>query len=245
MTSLFCNEETSVSYGGIGYANTHPNWYISIYTALALRGLCEAYKYKQDEHLKKMLITSAEHLLRYTQNDYFCHAIQESVQTPYPYWIAGGGMILKGINDVERVLGITFDVDAKVEKILSHQLKCGGVSSFLKYNSRDNHRRKNHPDARVWEEIAPGPPWNAHLFEYLTRFATKDIDNCKPANKASLSVRLRYIYFENNKAFFVSSVFPLFSCALVVINKRRNKSIIGFSLRHTYSKIIRKIRKIS
>ena len=245
VTELYCNDENSFAYGGIGYANTHPNWYISIYTALALRGLCVAYQLNQDEYLKRILITSAEHLIRYTQDDYFCHAIHDSVQTPYPYWIAGGGMILKGIHDVERTLGITFDVDAKLDRILSHQLKCGGVSSFLKYNAKDNHRRKDRPDARVWEEIAPGPPWNAHLFEYLSRFATKDIDKCSPNNSASISVRLRYVYFETKKTFFVASVFPLFSCALVFINKKKDKSLIGFSLRHTYSKILKKIRKIS
>ena len=244
VVDLFCNQKGTVAYGGIGYANTHPEWYISIYTALALRGLCEAYKYKQDEQLKNILITAAEHLINYTQDNYFCHAIHNSVQTPYPYWIAGGGMILKGINDVERVLGVSFDVDAKVERILSHQLKCGGVSSFLKYNTKDNHRRRDCPDTRVWEEIAPGPPWNAHLFEYLTRFAMNDIENCKPDNHTSVSIKLRYIYFENKKRFFIASVFPLFSCALVLINKKKSKSIIGFSLRHTYSKIIKKIRKI-
>lgn len=244
VTDLFCDKEGAVSYGGIGYANTHPEWYISIYTALALRGLCEAYKVRQDEQLKKILIASAEHLLRYTQDAYFCHAIYNTEEIPYPYWIAGGGMILKGINDVERTLGITFDVDANVERILSHQLKCGGVSSFIKYNSKDNHRRVDRPDVRVWEEIAPGPPWNAHLFEYLSRFATKDIENCVPDNHTSVSVKLRYVYIETQKIFFVASLFPLFSCALVLINKKKNKSIIGFSLRNTYGKIIRKIRKI-
>ena len=244
VTDLFCDVEDSLPYGGIGYANTHPDWYISIYTALALRGICQVYKYNHDEKLKKILLASAEHLLRYTQDDYFCHAIQNSVATPYPYWIAGGGMILKGINDVERTLEVSFDVSAKLEKILSHQLKCGGVSSFLKYNTKDNHRKKNRPDARVWEEIAPGPPWNAHLFEYLTRFATKDIEECKPVNGSSFSLGLRYIYWETKKTFFAASVLPLFSCALVLINKNKNDSIIGFSLRHTYSKIIKKIRKM-
>ena len=244
VTELFCKDDGTVAYGGIGYANTHPNWYISIYTALALRGICEAYKYKPDEQLKEILLASAEHLLRYTQDDYFCHAIQESKQTPYPYWIAGGGMILKGIHDVETTLGISFDVDAKIEKILSHQLRCGGVSSFLKYNSKDNHRRKNRPDVRVWEEIAPGPPWNAHLFEYLTRIATKDIEKYTSTNKIAVSINLRYFYFETKRLFFVCALFPLYSCACVFINKKKNKSIIGFSLRNTYGKIINKIRKI-
>ena len=153
-------------------------------------------------------------------------------------------MILKGINDVERTLGVSFDVDAKLEKILSHQLSCGGVSSFLKYNAKDNHRRKNNPNASVWENVAPGPPWNAHLFEYLTRFATEDIEYCKSNNRTSFSLGLRYVYWETKKTFLVASVLPLYSCAFVLIRKKKNKSVIGFSLRNTYSKIIKKIRKI-
>ena len=151
-------------------------------------------------------------------------------------------MILKGIDDVSRVTGVAFDTDKFVEKIISHQQNCGGISSFLKYNTTDNHRRRNNPDARVWEEIAPGPPWNAHFFEYLTRFATKEFDSSKSDNKTSLVINLRYIYYESKKTFFVASVFPLFSCALVWINKKKDVSRIGFSLRAVYAKVIKKIR---
>ena len=244
VVARFCDEKDRVAYGGIAYDNTRPDAFISIYTALALRGICEVYKFYQDEKLKDIMIASAEHLLRYTRDDYFCHAINGDVENPYPYWLAGGGMILKGIHDVERTLGISFDVDAKIEKILSHQQSCGGVSSFLKYNTTDNHRRKNRPNAPVWEEKAPGAPWNAHLFEYLTRFATEDFDNYIPQNKPSFILNIRYVYFENRNTFFVASVLPLFSCALVWIRKNKDKSIIGFSLRHVYSKVIKKIRKI-
>ena len=243
VTALFCDKEGSMEYGGIGYANTHPVWFISIYTALALRGICEVYKFNKDEKLKNILIASAEHLLRYTNDDFFCHAIQDGTQMSYPYWIAGGGMILKGINDVERAVGVSFDVDAKVEKILSYQQSCGGVSSFLKYNTKDNHRKKDRPETSVWEEKAPGPPWNAHLFEYLTRFVNKDFDSLKSENTVSFCINRRYIYFENKKTFFVMSLFPLYSCAVMLINKKKSKSIIGFSLRNAYGNLIKRIRK--
>ena len=243
--SLFCEDADSIAFGGIGYSNTHPDNFISIYTALALRGICYVYQFNKDERLKKILIASAEHLLKYTQDNYFCHAIVGKMPTPYPYWLAGGGMILKGIDDVARTVGVSFDVDEKLHRILCHQQKCGGVSSFLRYNSTDNHRRKNHPFAKVWEEIAPGPPWNAHLFEYLTRYVGEDFETVKSQNKASFHIGLRYVYFESKRTFFVSALLPLYSCAFVLINKRKNRSIIGFSLRHLYAKIIRKIRKKS
>lgn len=243
VTALFCDDEGAMEHGGIGYANTHPVWFISIYTALALRGICEVYKYNHDTALRRILVQSAEHLLSYTKDNYFCHAIQDGVQTPYPYWLAGGGMILKGIDDVARATGESFDTAPFVERILSHQQACGGVSSFLHYNSTDNHRRKDRPQKAVWEERAPGPPWNAHLFEYLTRFADDTFDTCRATNKHSFAWKASYIYYESDKTFFVASLLPLFSCAVVLINKQKDKSLIGFSLRHLYSKIIRKIRK--
>lgn len=240
--SLFSDGTNTLQDGGIAYANTHPNWYISIYTALALRGICEVYKYNRDENLKNILIRSAEHLIKYTEDGYFCHAIQDGICNPYPYWVAGGGMILKGIDDVERVTGVRFDTAPFVEKIISHQQKCGGISSFLKYNSKDNHRRKDAPEKDVWENVAPGPPWNAHFFEYLTRHIDASFDSLSPQNGTSFIWKPRYIYFENKKTFFVCSAVPLFSCALVWINKKKDVSIIGFSLRNTYAKL-RKLLK--
>jgi hypothetical protein len=239
---LVCTEEGKIEEGGIGYANTHPDWFISIYTALALRGICEVYKYNHDENLRKILIQSANHLLRYTTKEgYFCHAIQNGVQMPYPYWIAGGGMILKAIDDVSRVTGVSFNVEKMETVIVSHQQKCGGISSFAKYNTKDNHRKKNKPDIRVWEEIAPGPPWNAHLFEYFSRFVDARFEEYVPNNKTSFEMTKHYIYFENTKTFFVVSFLPLYSCALIWIHKKNNVSLIGFSLRNTYANIRRKI----
>ncbi len=243
VTSLFCAEDGKMECGGIGYANTHPKWYISIYTALALRGLCEVYKHTKEESLRKIMIDSAKHLIRYSQNNYFCHAIHDGIQNPYPYWIAGGGMILKGIDDVARLTGERFDVVPFVEKIIGCKQSCGGVSSFKKYNATDNHRRRNRPQKEVWEDRAPGAPWNAHLFEYLTRFATKDFDEFVPQNKTSFVIKPSYVYYESKKTFFVVSFLPLFSCALVWINKKKSHSVIGFSLRHLYAKIIRMIRR--
>lgn len=244
VTDLVCRTEGVMENGGIGYANTHPVWYISIYTALALRGICEVYKFNHDDELKKIMILSAEHLLRYSSKEgYFCHAIQDGIQMPYPYWIAGGGMILKAIDDVSKLTGIDYNVDTHVREILNHQLSCGGVSSFLKYNTVNNHRKHDRPNSKVWEEIAPGPPWNAHLFEYLTRFADGNFNKYIPHNKTSFSIKARYLYYESKKTFFVISLFPLFSCAVVWIRKKKNVSLIGFSLRNTYSKIRKFLKK--
>lgn len=243
--TLVCKTKDVMEEGGIGYSNTHPDWFISIYTALALRGICEVYKYNKNKELRDIMVLSAEHLIRYTSKEgYFCHAIENGIQTPYPYWIAGGGMILKAIDDVSKILEIEFDVSKILDKIVSHQQKCGGVSAFLNYNSKDNHRKKynSNSNVRVWEEIVPVPAWNAHLFEYLTRFIDKNFDEYASKNTLSLVLNRRYIYFENKKNFFVCSFFPLYSCAIVWIKKNRNTSLIGFSLRGMYSKI-RKIIK--
>lgn len=233
---LVCTDEGKMENGAIGYANTHPKWYISIYTALALRGICEVYKYNHDDKLRKIMLSSANHLLRYTSEEgYFCHAIQNGAQMPYPYWIAGGGMILKALDDVSRATGVELDVEKMVNTIIAHQQKCGGISSFLKYNTTNNHRKKNNPGVKVWEEIAPGPPWNAHLFEYFSRFVDDSFAEYAPHNSTSLVVNWRYIYYESKKTFFVCSLAPLYSCALIWIHKKKNVSLIGFSLRNVYA----------
>lgn len=234
VVELACKDEGTMQNGGIGYANTHPDWYVSIYTALALRGICEVYKYNKDKKLEEIMLAAARHLLRYTENDYFCHAIHNGIENRYPYWIAGGGMILKGIDDVSNLLKIEFTTDKIVNNLIMHQQKCGGISSFKKYNSKDNHRKNDKPDAQVWEDIAPGPPWNAHLFEYLTRFVDYDFDMYASQNKTSFVINRRYLYYESAKYFGVLSFLPLYSCAFVWIKKDKNKSISGFSLRDLY-----------
>lgn len=244
VVDLVCIDEGKMENGGIGYANTHPKWYISIYTALALRGICEVYKYNHNDKLRGIMLSSANHLLRYTSEEgYFFHAIQNGIQMPYPYWVAGGGMILKAVDDVSKATGVEFNVEKMVNCIIDHQQNCGGVSSFLKYNTKDNHRKKNNPDAKVWEEIAPGPPWNAHLFEYFSRYVDDSFSEYIPQNTTSFVVNWRYIYFENKKIFFVCSLVPLYSCALILIQKKKNVSLIGFSLRNMYSNIRRKFTK--
>lgn len=236
------NKEGDIADGGIGYANTHPNWFINIYTALALRGVCATYTVTKDQELYNIMLRTVEHLLKYSEQNMFCHAIHDGRKDLYPYFIAGAGMILKAIDDVNKTIGTHYDMINYVEKILSYQQPSGGVQSFLKYNTIENHRKGANPNTAVWEEYAPGVPWNAHLFEFITRYVSSDLDKTDKT-KTSSKMGLTYYYRESKNYFLVFSLFPPKSCTILFLNKKKNKSYIAFSLLKIYSKIIKKIRK--
>jgi hypothetical protein len=182
------------------------------------------------------MIKAAEHLLKYTENDFFCHAAVNGIKHKKPYFVAGAGIILKAIDDTNRLMNTNYDLSRFVKKILSYQQPLGGIQSFVGYNSKDNHRKKGTNQWEVWEDYAPGVPWNAHIFEFLSRYVSEDFNETVQCNTTKRITR-SYLYYENRDKFFVVSLFPLRSSTVILINKRKNRSILSFSLIEIYRKL--------
>ncbi len=222
--------------GAIVYSDVLPDIFVNIYTALALRGIDDLYQLTGDKEYGKIMIKAAEHLLKYTENDFFCHAAVNGIKHKKPYFVAGAGIILKAIDDTNRLMNTNYDLSRFVKKILSYQQPLGGIQSFVGYNSKDNHRKKGTNQWEVWEDYAPGVPWNAHIFEFLSRYVSEDFNETVQCNTTKRITR-SYLYYENRDKFFVVSLFPLRSSTVILINKRKNRSILSFSLIEIYRKL--------
>ena len=91
----------------------------------------------------------------------------------------------------------------------------------------------------------------------ITLEEAEELTSCTKTSNAwsniangNADILLVYEAAEDTKAYLDTvgtelEITPLGRDALVFINKKKDKSLIGFSLRHTYSKILKKIRKIS
>lgn len=227
--------------GGISYGSTNPQNLVSIYTGLCLPGLCRLYEEFGDEAYRQMALNAVENLLTYTRDFYFCHSMEGKTELVYPYYIAGSGIILYGIQDVNETFGENYDLIPFVENVLRHQYKNGAVENFKHYNSSDNNRPGTDGTVAVWEDSVPCLPWNAQLFRFLAKNATglvecdtADVCECKSGS---------YYYKEDSKKFFLFSWKPLRSAALIYINKKKSVSVIALSLKEMVGKIKKGIRK--
>lgn len=225
--------------GGISYGSNNPECLVSIYTGLCLPGICELYTVFQDSEYKKMAINAARNLLSYSENGYFCHSMVEEEQRKYPYFLAGAGIILYGIECVNDTFDQKFDLKMYLMKILDMQYKSGAVPNFMHYNSAANGRINGKENVEVWEDIVPCLPWNAQLFRYLAKISKGLVTDCREVPVVKWS--WRYTYIETARWFTVLSFYPAKSVVFLLIYKKRDRSIIVFSLKE----IVRKIRNVS
>lgn len=225
--------------GGISYGSTNPQNLVSIYTGLCLPGLCRLYNQFNDEAYKYMAIKAANNLVSYTCDGYFCHSMEGEKELRYPYFLAGAGIILYGIQEVNECFGLDIKTEVYLDNILKKQYKNGSIPNFMHYNSGSNNRMGANSKMEVWEDIVPCLPWNAQLFRYLAKQSTgllKEKWKLKPLIKLSS----KYIYYESLSKCIIISWFPLKSVVFIIINKKKDVSYISFSL----IELVRKIKKI-
>lgn len=228
--------------GGISYGSNNPECLVSIYTGLCLPGICKLYTVFQDEQYKEMAIKAVKNLLAYSENGYFCHSMVGEEQKKYPYFLAGAGIIIYGIEYVNDALEQEFDVKTYLFNILSKQYESGAVPNFMFYNSEANNRVNGKENVEVWEDIVPCLPWNAQLFRYLAKIS-RGLVKCE-RKKIIIRKSWRYIYMESDKWFVVLAIYPMRSSTLILINKNRDRSIIVFSLKD-FVRGLRDVRKRS
>lgn len=228
--------------GGISYGSTNPQNLVSIYTGLCLPGVCRLYEQFHDNDYKKIAVDAANNLLTYTCEGYFCHALEGDTELKYPYFLAGAGIILYGIQYVERSLNVSYQIDIYIQKILEHQLSNGAVENFLHYNSASNNRMNANSNMITWEDVVPCLAWNAQLFRFLS-INTENLDRkLLQFNTSITKVYRSFFYYENANFFYVMSWRPLRSVALLVINKKCSVSLIAFTLKSFYNNVKQKLK---
>lgn len=220
-------QSNGLENGGINYSQIQPGILISIYTALALRGIDDLYCETKDERYLRVIKNAANHLINLIDSDtkLFYHAIIDGELVKYPQFIAGAGIILKASDDVERVCGAQFDYQDSLDAILRKQLPNGGFSNFVGYRNKN----KNENGDGVWEDIVPVMGWNAHLFEFLTRKVEKDF-SYKPRFKINCLVTKDYFYREGKHSVLILGGRPIRSLISYFAVKRINIALFCISV---------------
>ncbi|NMC14578.1 MAG: hypothetical protein GYA34_17040, partial [Chloroflexi bacterium] len=167
-------ESQGLESGGINYSQVQPRVLISIYTALAMRGIDDLYQLTQDKRYLQMIKNAARHLMVLIdpETNLFYHSICQGRLFRYPQFIAGAGIILKALDDARILTGEYFNYEESLNAILEKQLANGSFPNFVGYNTPEN-CRLNGIKEKVWEDMVPVMGWNAHIFEFLTRTVEK------------------------------------------------------------------------
>lgn len=207
--------------GGINYSQVQPDTLISIYTALAMRGLDDLFYATNDNRYLEMMVKASKHLMNLIDPNtmLFNHSVIKGELVKFPQPIAGAGIILKALDDTEKLSGIRYSYDNVLEKILLSQLSNGGFKNFVGYNTLDNYRISGNGEL-VWEDIVPVVGWNAHLFEFLTRKiegAYKYDPNIKV--HSNIDISKNYIYLESCNFLIILGFRPFKSQIILVAYK--------------------------
>ena len=234
----YVNTEDGLNRGAISYSHTQPNDYISIYTALCLRGMCEIYNYLKDEELKKLIEYSSHNLISFMDGNMFMHEFCEGRTYSRPWFISGSGMIFNAIRLANHIIATKIDEEQYLKPFLKYQLSNGAFENFVGYDSYGNRFNKKGNGIKVWEDVFPTIGWNAQLFSYLSNFVdTSFVKQKKFHNVTRLG--LSFLYVETQMHAFVLSLLPLRSNACLFYNKKRDKAILAFNLLD----ISRKVRR--
>lgn len=218
-------KSSDLENGGIKYSQAQPRVLISIYTALAMSGIDDLYYLTKNNRYIEMMEDAAKHLINLIdpETKLFYHAIVNGKLVKYPQFIAGAGIILKALDDAERLTGEKFDYQDSLNTILKKQLPNGGFPNFIGY------RNKKIGENEVWEDIVSVMGWNAHMFEFLTKIVHKDF-LYKPAKvKISCFTTKYYYYVESERFVLVLGIKPIRSLILYFAIKKINLAPIYIS----------------
>jgi len=199
---------------------------VTLYTGLSLQGIKTLYEYTNDDKFKEIMFLATKNLLKLVDQNtkLFYHGLRSGIVMKYPQFIAGTGIILKGINDTEVVTKIKFDYEFILQEIFDYQLDTGGFQNFYGY------RIKGKRIIPVWEDYVPVVGWNAHLFEFLTRIIPENIYlNEKPSKKSIQVNRSYYFYHESSKIVIILGKKPFKSMVFILIVKKLKISLLYFS----------------
>ncbi len=223
-----CNED-GVCKGAISYSHVQKSVYISIYTALALRGLCYMYEYLKNENILISIKLAANNLISFMDNGMFMHESNNGCIYSKPWFISGSGMIFNGLHLANRFLNPRIDEERYLKKFLKYQLPNGAFLNFIGYDSIGNRLSNSKDGGIVWEDIFPTIGWNAQMFSYLTNYVS---ENYLSVNKMhnNLIIRRNFLYFECKHYSIVISLWPLRSVALLIYKKNRSKAVCSLNL---------------
>ena len=225
----YVNRNEGINKGAISYSHTQPDDYISIYTALCVRGLCSIYAYLKDKELLSLIELAMENLVSFTDNNMFMHESCSGVIYSKPWFVSGSGMIFNAIHIANQYINNPVNEEKYLIPYLKYQLKNGAFINFIGYDSYGNRFNKKGKGIKVWEDVFPTIGWNAQMFSFLANYVDENFVLEKKYHNI-FYVSLSFIYAETAKHAFVASVLPLRSNAFLFYDKKRDKAISAINL---------------
>jgi hypothetical protein len=218
--------------GGLSYQFTEtqrkPDNYVTLYTGLSLRGFSALYRATGDERFAEIIRAQSAYLLamRDAQTRLFYHTAWQGRIEKNPVFIAGAGMTLLGLQEVQELIGDRAVPEDTIESILSRAHPNGSYPNFSGVNDKGQPRRNG--GGIVWEDVAATMNWNAQWFEYLTRLVDDPteitIETCDRTVRIDSS---RFSYADTPKAVKIVSWWPPRSWGLHLYTKRRSRAWVS------------------
>ncbi len=195
--------------GAFAYSHVQPRCFITIYTALALRGLPWLRDLTGSDAYREAAVLALANLerMRDPETGLWYHKREDGVLGRYPIFVAGAGIVGNGMLDAARAAGRSLDMSAVAERMLKHQLSNGALQNFIGYDHPDN-GRVGGEGRPCWEDVVPTPNWNAHAFRFLSRvMAPPDPAASGPVRRATC-VTARICYMEGRRVMAVLGFRP-------------------------------------
>lgn len=222
------------NHGGIAYSYANPRNFVSLYTALALRGLDDVYRLTNELKYKRAMKKAAEHLMDLIDDNTGLpkHRVFHGRIESYPQFVAGSGIILQALFDTMKITGKKYNIKKIIRSVISRQLPHGGIQNFVGYHPTGNKQEKE--ESLVWEGFVPVPGWNAHMFKFLAHYLElkKGLSSIPDDFPPVFYNNKNFSFFEDRKKLFIMGRNPTKSIGISFYLKGKK---YGLSLNPNYS----------
>lgn len=216
--------------GGLPYSDLEPETHVSLYTALALRGLPGLADVTGDAGWPEVARGAVAFLNRMNDSDtgLWYHRVEGGRLHRFPLFVAGAGIICNGLLDAAQLTGTELDVQALAGRLLRFQYRHGAIRSFIGYDHPDNWRPRS-SGKDCWEDVYPTPNWNAQAFRFLCRILPPPEPPEPPGRwRGHLQSEWsrRYVYVETRRFSVVVGAWPPRSAVIAVFLKRLRHGVV-------------------
>lgn len=213
--------------GSFAYSHIEPDVHVSLYTALAVRGLPGLAELTGAAAWSDVARRVVAFLRRVedAETGLWYHKVQYGQLCRFPLFVAGAGMICNGILDAAQLTGTTLDAQSLAARLLRYQYRNGAIRNFIGYDHPDNGRRRG-VGIDCWEDAYPTPSWNAQAFHFLCRVLRPPEPPLGRMRSHTLVRSRRYLYAENGWCSAVVGARPLGRSIMAVYLKRLRYGLV-------------------
>ena len=231
-----------MAHGGFSYQFTpsqqEPDNYVTLYIGLSLRGFYALHRTTKDDRFADIIRAQSKYLLamRDPETCLFYHTTKQGRIDKNPQFVAGAGMTLVGLHEVEPLLGDQAIPEDTIRSILGRVYDNGAYPGFVGKNDKDLRWRDR--GGGVWEDVAASMNWNAQWFEYLTRLVEEPAQiRVRPCERSVSMVTKCFLYRDTPGSVQIVSWWPPLSWGFFLYTKKRAKAWISIYPVRIYARV--------